>query len=72
MDVPPGTTGKRATVRVTLTASGQVASVLVSSSDPDVKASVEVAIRQAAPYPMPADPDARREAQTFNATFTAQ
>ena len=59
-------------MRVTLTASGGVASVLVSSSDPDVKASVEAAVRRAAPYPMPSDPDARREAQSFSATFTAK
>ncbi|SSR82790.1 group A colicins tolerance protein [Acinetobacter baumannii] len=52
--------------------SGTVLSVVVSSSNPDVKASVEAAIRSAAPYPMPSDPDARREARSFSSTFTAK
>ncbi|ESK37851.1 protein TolA, partial [Acinetobacter nectaris CIP 110549] len=71
-DVPTGSKGKTASVRVTLNDSGGVTSVLVNSSDPDVQASVEAAIRQAAPYPMPSDPDARRDARSFSATFTAK
>jgi colicin import membrane protein len=59
-----GSSGKKATARVTLTDSGAVASVIVNASDPDMKASVEAAVRSAAPYPMPSDPDARREART--------
>jgi colicin import membrane protein len=45
--------------------------VIVNSSDPDVKASVEAAVRAAAPYPMPDDPDARR-ARSFTSSFTAK
>ncbi len=71
-DVPAGSTGKQATARVTLSDSGAVLSVVVSASDPDMKASVEAAVRAAAPYPMPADPDARREARSFSSTFTAR
>ena len=67
-----GSSGKKATARVTLTDSGAVASVIVNASDPDMKASVEAAVRSAAPYPMPTDADARREARTFTSTFTAK
>ena len=45
---------------------------MVNASDPDMKASVEAAVRAAAPYPMPSDPDARREARMFTSSFTAQ
>jgi colicin import membrane protein len=68
-DTPTDSAGKTATARITLTESGAVRSVIVSSSDPDMKASIEAAVRAAAPYPMPSDPDARREAQNLTSTF---
>ncbi len=68
-DTPSDSAGKSATARVTLSESGSVRSVIVNSSDPDMKASIEAAVRAAAPYPMPSDPDARREAQSFTSTF---
>ena len=68
-DTPTGSTGKSATARITLTESGAVRSIIVNSSDPDMKASIEAAVRAAAPYPMPSDPDARREAQNLTSTF---
>jgi colicin import membrane protein len=71
-DIPSGSSGQKATARVTLSDSGSVQSVIVNSSDPDMKASVEAAVRAAAPYPMPSDPDARREARTFTSSFTAR
>jgi len=71
-NVPSGSIGQKATARVTLSDSGAVLSVIVNSSDPDVKASVEAAVRAAAPYPMPDDPDARREARSFTSSFTAK
>ncbi|WP_312602812.1 cell envelope integrity protein TolA, partial [Acinetobacter schindleri] len=71
-DTPTGSSGQKATARVTLSDSGSVVSVIVNASDPDMKASVEAAVRAAAPYPMPSDPDARREARSFTSTFTAQ
>ena len=43
--------------------------MVVTASDPDMKASIEAAVRAAAPYPMPSDPDARREAMTLTSTF---
>ncbi|WP_270386662.1 cell envelope integrity protein TolA, partial [Acinetobacter guillouiae] len=70
--MPAGSTGQKATARVTLTDSGSVASIIVNASDPDVKASVEQAVRNAAPFPMPSDPDARREARSFSANFTVK
>ena len=71
-DIPSGSSGQKATARVTLSDSGAVQSVIVNASDPDMKASVEAAVRAAAPYPMPSDPDARREARTFTSSFTAK
>ena len=71
-DIPSGSSGQKATARVTLSDSGSVQSVIVNASDPDMKASVEAAVRAAAPYPMPSDPDARREARTFTSSFTAK
>ena len=71
-DMPANSSGQKATARVTLSDSGAVLSVIVNSSDPDVKASVEAAVRAAAPYPMPDDPDARREARTASPTFIAK
>ena len=70
--MPLGSSGQRASARVTLSDNGAVLSVVVTASDPDVKASVEAAIRAAAPYPMPEDPDARREARSFTSNFTAK
>lgn len=71
-DTPAGSAGKRATARVTLSDNGTVQSVVVNASDPDMKASIEAAVRSAAPYPMPSDPDARREARTFTSTFISK
>ena len=70
--MPSDSSGQKASARVTLTESGGVASVVVNASDPDVKASVEQAVRAAAPFPMPSDPDARREARSFTASFTVK
>ena len=70
--IPTGSAGQRATARVLLTDNGSVQSITVQASDPDVKASVEQAVRSAAPYPMPSDPDARREARSFTSSFTVK
>lgn len=70
--VPVNSSGQRATARVTLNDSGSVATVSVSASDPDIKESIIRAIHSAAPYPMPSDPDARREARSFSAGFTVK
>ena len=70
--MPLNSSGQRATARVNLSDSGSVTSVVVNASDPDVKASVEQAVRAAAPYPMPSDPDARSQARSFTASFTVK
>ena len=57
---------------MTLSDSGTVLSVVVNASDPDMKASIAAAVRAAAPYPMPSDPDARSEARRFTSTFRSQ
>ncbi|RZG44578.1 hypothetical protein EXU28_14295 [Acinetobacter wuhouensis] len=67
--VPINSSGQQATARVSLSENGSVATVSVNASDPDIKSSIERAIRAAAPYPMPSDPDARRQARSFSASF---
>ncbi|RZF55750.1 cell envelope integrity protein TolA [Acinetobacter halotolerans] len=72
--VPQGTSGKRVTVRFTLSDSGAVLSKVItrSSGDEALDASILAAIDAAAPYPMPEDPDARRQARIANPTFIAK
>ncbi|RZG74116.1 cell envelope integrity protein TolA [Acinetobacter sp. WCHAc060025] len=70
--VPVNSSGQQATARVSLNEDGSVAFVSVNASDPEVKASVERAVRDAAPYPMPSDPDARRQARSFSASFKVE
>ncbi|MDY6482022.1 cell envelope integrity protein TolA [Acinetobacter faecalis] len=69
---PSNSAGEKASARVTLSNGGAVLSVVVNASDPDMKASIEAAVRSAAPYPMPSDPDARREARSFTSNFTSK
>lgn len=68
--IPENASGQKATARVTLTDSGAVASVIVNSSNPEIKSSLEQAIRSVAPFPMPSDPDAKAQARSFTASFT--
>ncbi|AYO54818.1 hypothetical protein CDG68_14670 [Acinetobacter wuhouensis] len=70
--VPINSSGQQATARVSLSENGSVATVSVNASDPEVKSSIERAIRAAAPYPMPFDPDARRQARSFSASFKVE
>ncbi len=71
-DTPPGSSGKTAIARMILSETGAVQAVIVSSSDPDMKASIEAAVRAAAPYPMPSDPEARKQARIFITKFIAK
>ncbi|OOT54945.1 cell envelope integrity protein TolA, partial [Acinetobacter pittii] len=73
-DVPTGSSGKTVGVRFTLSDSGSVNSIVItrSSGDDALDASIKAAIQAAAPYPMPSDPDARREARSVSSTFRAQ
>ena len=66
--------GKTVGVRFTLSDSGSVNSIVItrSSGDDALDASIKAAIQAAAPYPMPSDPDARREARSVSSTFRAQ
>lgn len=70
--MPLNSSGQRATARVKLSDSGSVISIVVNASDPDVKTSIEQAVRSAAPYPMPSDPEARSQARSFTASFTVK
>ncbi|PIL70282.1 protein TolA [Acinetobacter baumannii] len=73
-DVPTGSSGKTVSVRFTLSDSGSVSSIVItrSSGDDALDASIKAAIQASAPYPMPSDPDARREARSVTSTFRAQ
>ncbi len=69
---PPDKAGEKATVSVILDNNGNVTNVSVNASDPAVKASAEKAVRAAAPYPMPDDPEARKQARSFKTTLTVK
>ncbi|WP_254433781.1 TonB C-terminal domain-containing protein [Acinetobacter sp. Marseille-Q1618] len=70
--MPVAPSGQKASARVTLTENGAISSIVVNASDLALRKSVEHAIRNAAPFPMPSDPDARREARSFTAHFTVK
>ena len=69
---PPDSAGKKAIARITLSDNGSVQSIVVTSSDANMKESIETAIRAAAPYPLPSDPDARKDARSFIITMIAR
>lgn len=69
---PVGKIGEKAGASVVLTAEGQVKSILVHSSDLELKHSIVKAIRAAAPYPMPSDPEAKRLVQSFKVVLTVK
>ena len=71
-DIPVNSSGKTAQAQITLSENGSVQSIKVISDDPDMKASIETAIRAAAPYPMPSDPDVRERARRITSTFKAK
>ncbi len=71
-DVPMGKSGEKVNARITLRDSGQVASVIVSSSDTNVKASIEAAIHAATPYPMPSNPDILEKVRIFDISFNVK
>ncbi len=70
--VPMGSKGQTAIARVTLTKTGAVSSVVVYASNADLKASVEHAVRSAAPYEMPSDPDVLRLVRSFTSTLRVE
>lgn len=70
--VPTNSHGKVAHARVTLNESGMVSSILINSDDAHMKETIRIAVMAASPYPMPLDPQARKEAQLFNANFIAK
>ena len=70
--VPLDSQGQTATARVILSNSGSVISISVNASDPNVKASVERAIRNSAPFPMPSDPEIGELARRLFAEFIVE
>jgi colicin import membrane protein len=70
--VPVGTSGEKVIARVKLTDHGSIESMTVKASDSDVKASIEKAIQDAEPFPMPSNPIARRDSKNFIVSFTVK
>ncbi|WP_415835880.1 cell envelope integrity protein TolA, partial [Acinetobacter dispersus] len=71
-EVPLASRGKSITVNISLDANGNVISVVANSSDSDLKASVEAAVKQASPLPMPDDPDIVKQLRRVTITFIAK
>ena len=69
---PLNTQGESAMARIILTESGSVSSITVQATHPKVKISVEQAVRAAAPFPMPSDPELRKFSRTFTVMFTVK
>ncbi|WP_374667998.1 cell envelope integrity protein TolA [Acinetobacter sp.] len=67
--VPLGSAGKSATAHITLADNGSVRSIHIESNDLDMKNSIATAIRAAAPFPMPSNPEARKQVKSFTSSF---
>lgn len=71
--VPEGSAGLDARARIVLTDAGNVQSIVVMDApNAAFKNSIEKAVRQAAPFAMPEDRDARRAARLIHIRFTAK
>ncbi|AMW79303.1 hypothetical protein AMD27_10615 [Acinetobacter sp. TGL-Y2] len=70
--IPDGFTEKKATAHIPLSNNGDVLSIVVATTEPQLRAGIEQAVRSAAPYPMPSDPEARSQARSFTASFTVK
>ncbi|MDQ9817608.1 TonB C-terminal domain-containing protein [Acinetobacter bereziniae] len=70
--IPIGATEQKANARIKLTQNGSIDSIVVSSAAPDVKASIEQAIYDAAPFTLPTQPEVRRDVQSFSVNFIVE
>lgn len=71
--VPEGSAGLEARARIVLTDTGNVQSIVVMDApNAAFKNSIEKAVRQAAPFAMPEDRDARRAARLIHIRFAAK
>ena len=71
--VPEGSAGLDARARIALTDTGNVQSIVVMDApNAAFKNSIEKAVRQAAPFAMPEDRDARRAARLIHIRFAAK
>jgi colicin import membrane protein len=67
---PEKTTGQKSHTRITLTPSGSIQSIVIRNTpNQEFKDSIEKAIRSAAPFELPENPDARRESQVIYMSF---
>ncbi|WP_228136570.1 cell envelope integrity protein TolA [Acinetobacter sp. Ag2] len=70
--IPTGATEQKTNARIKLTQNGSIDSIVVSSAAPDVKASIEQAIYDAAPFTLPTQPEVRRDVQSFSVNFIVE
>lgn len=70
--IPTGATEQKANARIKLTQNGSIDSIVVNSAAPDVKASIEQAIYDAAPFTLPTQPEVRRDVQSFSVNFIVE
>ncbi len=69
---PMGSAGESAIVYVILRRDGRVSSIRVTASNADMKASAEKAVRDAAPYPVPNDPEIFKRVLSFKMRLDAR
>jgi colicin import membrane protein len=71
--VPPGTSGLKAEARVKLSNNGDVSSVIITSGGHSgFDASIEEAVRRAAPFKLPADEALRKRARNLTISFKSK
>lgn len=70
--MPIGATGLHGKARIKLRENGSIDLIVVNAADPDIKASIEQAIYDAAPFTMPTQPDVRRDVQSFSVSFIVE
>ena len=69
---PKNSTGQTATIYITLNHIGNIVTLLINTSDPDMKASIEAAIRSATPFEMPSNTYVIHEVRYLKYIFTSE
>lgn len=70
--MPINATGLHGNARIKLRENGSIDLIVVNAADPDIKASIEQAIYDAAPFTMPTQPEVRRDVQSFSVNFIVE
>lgn len=70
--IPTDATDQKANARIKLTQNGSIDSIVVNSAAPDVRASIEQAIYDSAPFTLPTQPEVRRDVRSFSVNFIVE